>query len=111
MNEIDYKTAYEEADYDRHKLFEENQQLKKERASIMTSLTTSREKYNNDKARYRRKYKNLKKQKNDVVKAIKGILEINNNYSVEKLAPFYSRKWLEDTHTDLLIMLGEIDNE
>lgn len=49
----------------------------------------------------------LKKQKDDVVEAIKGILEINNNYSVEKLAPFYSRKWLEDTHTDLLRMLGE----
>lgn len=53
--------------------------------------------------------KQLKKQKDDVVKAIKGILEINNNYSIEKLAPFYSRKWLEDTHTDLLRMLGEIE--
>ena len=51
----------------------------------------------------------LKKQKDDVVEAIKGILEINNNYSIEKLVPFYSRKWVEDTQSDLLRMLGETE--
>ena len=35
MNEIDYKTEYEKADYDRHKLFEENQQLKKQKDDVV----------------------------------------------------------------------------
>ena len=56
-----------------------------------------------------RENQQLKKQKDDVVEAIKGILEINNNYSIEKLAPFYSRKWVKDTQSNLLRMLGEKD--
>ena len=48
-----------------------NRQLKKERASIMTALTISKEKYNNDKARYRRKYKKIRKNWNSLREWIK----------------------------------------
>ena len=70
--------------------------VKKEKDSLMTALTTSREKYNNDKARYRRKYKNLKKQKDDVVEYIK-----------EKTKEFHFEN---DKLIDILGMLGEIDD-
>ncbi len=38
-------------------IIEENKELKKTNASLQNSLSLSRQKYNNDKARYRRKYK------------------------------------------------------
>lgn len=85
-------------------LQQENQQLKKERASIMTSLTTSREKYNNDKARYRRKYKNLKKQKDDVVEYIKN--NMNYYYDEDLEESIYQD---EISGNEVLRMLGETD--
>ena len=41
-------------------------QLQKEKDSLIGALTLSRQKYNNDKARYRRKYKKIRKNWNSL---------------------------------------------
>lgn len=80
-------------------------EVKKEKDSLMTALTTSREKYNNDKARYRRKYKNLKKQKDDVVKVLKAL-----KHRILYEEDFRIDDYIDDDFIDdLLRMLGEID--
>lgn len=112
LNEYTSKDAIAYLVVKNAKLQQENQQLKKERASIMTSLTTSREKYNNDKARYRRKYKNLKKQKDDVVNYIKYLIKRLEEFDIPKrkeTGAFWYQVMGE--LEEILRMLGEIDDQ
>ena len=97
-------TLYDRAENEIENLQKKIEQLKKERASIMTSLTISRQKYNNDKARYRRKYKNLKKQKDDVVEYLKHYINFRKD-----IYPYIDMR--EFDLDKLLRMLGEIDVE
>ncbi len=90
------------------KLQQENKELKKTNASLQSALSLSRQKYNNDKARYRRKYK---KEHNILTEFEKWIKEeiyiIENTYS--QINGNYMRMQpILDTYKECLDKLQEL---
>ena len=87
------KKQYEEADYDRHKLFEENQQLKKQKDDVVecckNSIKSINEKLENNK---------------ELFEVVDGKIIYLNDYQVVRL------KAIRMKCKEILRMLGEIDD-